>query len=136
MGQVVPSVKAPNLAREVVLGAGFPPSIPAHTVNSACASGNQAIVDVASEIFQGNAEIGIAGGAESLSDVPVLHSRNMARALVGASRAKTIGDRVRAFSALRLRDLAPEAPAIAEPSTGLTMGQSAEKMARENGITR
>jgi len=136
MGQVVPSVKAPNLAREVVLSAGLPPSVPAHTVNSACASANQAIVDVASEILQGNAEVGIAGGAESLSDVPILHSRNMARALVGASRAKSIGDRVRAFSSVRLRDLAPDAPAIAEPSTGLTMGQSAEKMARENGITR
>jgi len=136
MGQVVPSVKAPNLAREVVLGAGFPPSIPSHTVNAACASANQAIVDVASEILQGNAEIGIAGGAESLSDVPVLHSRNMARALVGASRAKSVRDRLRAFSSVRLRDLAPDAPAIAEPSTGLTMGQSAEKMARENGIRR
>ena len=91
---------------------------------------------MASEILQGNAEIGIAGGAESLSDVPILHSRNMARALVGASRAKSMGERVRAFSSVRLRDLAPDAPAIAEPSTGLTMGQSAEKMARENGITR
>jgi len=136
MGQVIPSVKAPNLAREVVLTAGMPPSIPAHTVNSACASANQAIVDVASEILQGNAEVGIAGGAESLSDVPILHSRNMARALAGASRAKSMGDRVRAFSSVRLRDLAPEAPAIAEPTTGLTMGQSAEKMARENGIAR
>jgi acetyl-CoA acyltransferase len=136
LGQVVPSVKAPNLAREVVLSAGLPASIPAHTVNSACASANQAIVDVASEILQGNAEIGIAGGAESLSDVPILHSRNMARALVSASRAKSMGDRLRAFSSVRLRDLAPDAPAIAEPSTGLTMGQSAEKMARENGITR
>jgi acetyl-CoA acyltransferase len=136
MGQVIPSVKAPNLAREVVLTAGMPPSVPAHTVNRACASANQAIVDVASEILQGNAEIGIAGGAESLSDVPILHSRNMARAFVAASRAKSMGERVRAFSSVRLRDLAPDAPAIAEPSTGLTMGQSAEKMARENGITR
>jgi acetyl-CoA acyltransferase len=136
MGQVIPSVKAPNLAREVVLTAGMPPSVPAHTVNRACASANQAIVDVASEILQGNAEIGIAGGAESLSDVPILHSRNMARAFVAASRAKSMGQRVRAFSSVRLRDLAPDAPAIAEPSTGLTMGQSAEKMARENGITR
>ncbi len=136
LGQVVPSIKAPNLAREVVLGCGLPPSVPAYTVNSACASGNRAIVDVASEILQGNAEIGIAGGAESLSDVPILHSKRMAQAFVGASRAKTMGDRVRAFSGVRLADLAPDAPAIAEPSTGLTMGQSAEKMARENGITR
>ena len=136
MGQVVPSIKAPNLAREVVLGAGLPAAVPAHTVNRACASANQAIVDVTSAILQGHVEVGIAGGAESLSDVPILHSKRMAQAFVGASRARSMGDRVRAFSGVRLRDLAPDAPAIAEPSTGLTMGQSAEKMARENGITR
>ncbi|HEV8253665.1 MAG TPA: acetyl-CoA C-acyltransferase FadI [Vicinamibacteria bacterium] len=136
MGQVIPSVKAPNLAREVVLGTGLPAEVPAHTVNRACASGTQAIAEVASEILAGHAEVGIAGGAESLSDVPVLHSKRMARALVEASRARSLQARLRAFAGVRPRDLAPEAPAIAEPSTGLTMGQSAEKMAKENGITR
>jgi acetyl-CoA acyltransferase len=136
MGQVIPSVKAPNLGREVVLGAGLPASVPGHTVNRACASASQAIADVASTILSGHAEAGIAGGAESLSDAPVLHSRNMARALAEASRAKGLVGRVSPFSRLRPRDLLPEAPAIAEPSTGLTMGQSAEKMAKENGISR
>jgi acetyl-CoA acyltransferase len=60
----------------------------------------------------------------------------MARALVEASRAKSLGARVKAFAGLRPRDLRPDTPAIAEPSTGLTMGQSAEKMAQENGVTR
>jgi acetyl-CoA acyltransferase len=136
MGQVIPSVKAPNLGREVVLGVGLPASVPAHTVNRACASANQAIVDVTEAILLGQAEVGIAGGAESLSDVPILHSKRMAQAVVEASRAKTMGARLKAFSGVRLADLAPDAPAIAEPSTGLTMGQSAEKMARENGISR
>lgn len=136
MGQVIPSVKAPNLAREVVLGTGLPVSTPAHTVNRACASSNQAIVDVASAILSGHAEVGIAGGAESLSDVPILHSRKMAQAFVEAARAKSLAARLRAFSRVRPRDLRPETPAIAEPSTGLTMGESAEKMAKENGISR
>jgi acetyl-CoA acyltransferase len=136
MGQVIPSVKAPNLAREVVLGTGLPAEVPAYTVNRACASAGQAIVDLAADILSGDAEMGIAGGAESLSDVPILHSRRMAQALVEASRAKSLGGRIKAFAHIRPRDLAPETPAIAEPSTGLTMGQSAEKMARENGITR
>jgi acetyl-CoA acyltransferase len=136
MGQVVPSVKAPNLAREVVLGTSLPASVPAHSVNRACASANQAIADVASTILMGHAAVGIAGGAESLSDVPILHSRPMAQALVAASRAKGLGARLAAFSGIRPRDLVPETPAIAEPSTGLSMGQSAEKMARENGISR
>ena len=136
MGQVIPSVKAPNLAREVVLRVGLPPAVPAHTVNRACASANEAIAEVASEIRAGHAQVGIAGGAESLSDVPILHSRTMARALVESSRSRGMGGRVRAFARVRPRDLVPDTPAIAEPSTGLTMGQSAEKMAKENGITR
>jgi acetyl-CoA acyltransferase len=136
MGQVIPSVKAPNLAREVVLGAGLPPAVPAHSVNRACASANQAVADVATWIKAGHAEAGIAGGAESLSDVPILHSKKMAQALVEASRAKSLFARLRIFARLRPRDLRPQTPAIAEPSTGLSMGQSAEKMARENGIGR
>jgi acetyl-CoA acyltransferase len=136
MGQVVSSIKAPNLAREVGLGVGLPKSVPAHTVNRACASANEAIAEVASEILLGHVDVGIAGGAESLSDVPILHSRGMARILMEAQRAKTLGGRVAAFAKVRPRDLVPDAPAIAEPSTGLTMGQSAEKMAQENGITR
>jgi len=136
MGQVIPSVLAPNLAREVGLGVGLPASVPAHSVNRACASSNQAIVDVVQAIQNGHAEVGIAGGAESLSDVPILHSRRMAQALLAASRARSLGERLRAFAGLRLRDLKPQTPAIAEPSTGLSMGQSAEKLAQENGITR
>jgi acetyl-CoA acyltransferase len=136
MGQVVPSVKAPNLAREVTLRTPLPRSVPAHTVNRACASANEAIAEVAAAILLGHADVGIAGGAESLSDVPILHSRRMARALVAAQKARSLGERLAILARLRPRDLVPDAPAIAEPSTGLTMGQSAEKMAKENGISR
>lgn len=136
MGQVVPSVKAPNLGREAALGAGLPKEVPASTVNRACASANQAIADVASAIQLGQADAGIGGGAESLSDVPILHSKRMARILIEAQKAKTLGARLKVLAKIRPRDLVPVAPAIAEPSTGLTMGQSAEKMAKENGITR
>ena len=136
LGQVIPSVKAPNLAREVALGAGLPKTVPAHTVNRACSSANEAIAEVAAEILLGHIDTGIAGGAESLSDVPILHSRRMARILMEAQKARSIGARLASFARVRPRDLVPEAPAIAEPSTGLTMGQSAEKMAKENGISR
>jgi acetyl-CoA acyltransferase len=136
MGQVVASVTAPNLGREAALGAGVPKSVPAHTVNRACASSNQAIADVTTSIQRGHADVGIAGGAESLSDVPILHSRRMAQILIEAQKARTLGARIRTLAKIRPRDLVPVAPAIAEPSTGLTMGQSAEKMAKENGISR
>jgi len=136
MGQVVPSVKEPNLAREVALRSSLPKTVPAYTVNRACASANEAIAELSSAILLGQAGAGIAGGAESLSDVPILHSRRMAQALVEAQKARSLGARLSAFARLRPRDLVPQSPAIAEPSTGLTMGQSAEKMAKENGISR
>ena len=122
MGQVVPSVKAPNLGREVVLRTPLPRSVPAHTVNRACASANEAIVEVVSAILLGQVDAGIAGGAESLSDVPILHSKRMSRALVEAQKARSLGERLGIFARLRPRDLVPQAPAIAEPSTGLDDG--------------
>ncbi|NOT09234.1 MAG: acetyl-CoA C-acyltransferase [Gemmatimonadales bacterium] len=136
VGQVIPSVLAPNVAREVSLLPQFPRTIPAYTLNRACASGAQAITNAHDQILFGHADVVLAGGAESLSDVPILHSRKMSQTLVAASKAKSLGERLALFAKLRLRDLAPVSPAIAEPSTGESMGQSAEKMAKENGITR
>ena len=136
MGTVLPSVTAPNLAREIALLPHFPRTVQAYTVGRACASANQAITDAADQIALGHAEIAIAGGAESLTQVPILHSRGMSDALVAASKAKTLSQRLAAFAALRPRDLVPITPAIAEPSTGETMGQSADKMAKLNGISR
>jgi acetyl-CoA acyltransferase len=135
-GNVIPSVKAPNIAREIILGTGLPTKIPGFTVGKACASANQAITSGADMIARGYADIVIAGGAESLSDVPILFSKNFSEALVTASKQKSVGGKLGAFSRIRPKDLAPDAPAIAESTTGLTMGESAEKMAKENGISR
>ncbi|HTK47917.1 MAG TPA: acetyl-CoA C-acyltransferase FadI [Gemmatimonadaceae bacterium] len=135
-GTVVPSVLAPNIAREVSLLPILPKGCQAYSVSRACASANQAITDAADQIALGHADVVIAGGAESLSNVPILHSRGMSEALVAASRAKSVGGRVRALSRVRPRDLVPVTPAIAEPSTGETMGESAEKMAKINAIPR
>ena len=135
-GTVVPSVRAPNIAREVALLPMLPKGIPAFTVSRACTSANQAITDAADQIALGHADVAIAGGAESLSNVPILHSRGFANALVGASKAKSVGGKLGALARIRPRDLIPITPAIAEPSTGETMGQSAEKMAKLNHIPR
>jgi acetyl-CoA acyltransferase len=135
-GQVVPSVLTPNVAREVSLLPQFPRTIPAHSLNRACASAAQAIAEGHAQIALGNAAVVIAGGTESLSDVPILHSRRFAALLVEASKARSIGARLGVLARVRPRDLVPVTPAIAEPSTGRTMGQSAEKMAQENGISR
>jgi acetyl-CoA acyltransferase len=135
-GNVIPSVKAPNIAREIILGTGLPRKIPAYTIGKACASANQAITSGADLIFRGYADTVIAGGAESLSDVPILFSRNFADVLIAASKQKSTMGKLGQFAKIRPKDLAPETPAIAESTTGLTMGESAEKMAKENGITR
>ncbi len=135
-GNVIPSVKAPNIAREVILGTGLPRSIPGYTVNKACSSSNQAITSAADMIYRGYADTVIAGGAESLSDIPILFSKNFSDALVTASKQKSVTGKLGAFTKIRPKDLAPDTPALAESTTGLTMGESAEKMAKENGISR
>ncbi|MFL5575962.1 MAG: acetyl-CoA C-acyltransferase FadI [Gemmatimonadaceae bacterium] len=135
-GTVIPSVQAPNIAREVSLMPMLPKGVEAFTVSRACASANQAITDAADQIVLGHYDVMIAGGAESLSNVPILHSRAFSDVLVTASKAKSLPQRLQAFARVRPKDLIPITPAIAEPTTGETMGQSAEKMAKVNHITR
>lgn len=135
-GTVVPSVLAPNIAREVSLLPHFPKGVQSFTVSRACASANQAITNAADQIVLGHADAMIAGGSESLSTVPILHSARFAESLMAASRAKSLGSRLTSLGRIRPRDLIPVTPAIAEPSTGETMGESAEKMAKINGISR
>jgi acetyl-CoA acyltransferase len=135
-GMVLPNVQSPNVAREVGLGAGISPKAPAFTVGRACASANQALTSGIETIARGYADVVVAGGVEVLSDVPMLLSKRLRRALMAASKARTLGQRAKALAGIRPRDLAPTTPAIAEPSTGESMGESAERMARENGISR
>ena len=135
-GNVTRPVQYSNLARELVLATGLPKSTPADTVTLACASACQAITDATNLIERGYADVVIAGGVEMLSNVPISLSPPLARALIGASQAKSMGGKLHSLRGLALADLPPVAPAIAETSTGLTMGQSAELMAKLNGIKR
>lgn len=135
-GTVVHSVKAPNIAREVSLEAGVPPEVPAFTVSRACASANQAITSAAERIALGHGDVVLAGGAESLTDIPIMVSDKLRDRLVTASKARSLGATIKAFSGFRPSELAPQTPAIAEYSTGESMGESAERMAKENGISR
>jgi acetyl-CoA acyltransferase len=135
-GTVVPSVVEPNIAREVSLLPLLPKGVQAYTVSRACASANQAITDAADQIALGHLDVAIAGGSESLSNIPILHSQRFAETLVLASKAKSLPARLRILARLRPRDFIPITPAIAEPTTGETMGQSAEKMAKLNAISR
>ena len=135
-GCVIPALHAPNLGREVVLRTSLPVDIPGTTVNLACASSNRAITFGAEAILSGEVGVVLAGGAESLSNVPIQFSRKAARVFTELAKAKTLPQRVGILGKLRPADLAPVAPAIAEYTTGMTMGESAEKMAKENDISR
>ncbi len=135
-GTVIPSVDRPNIAREVVFSAALPFRLSAYSVVRACASSNQAITDGAEKILLGLADTVVAGGAECLSDVPVRFSRKFARRLARLSKAKSAAERISVFRGLRPSELAPVPPAIVEYTTGFSMGESAEKMAKENGISR
>jgi acetyl-CoA acyltransferase len=135
-GQVIPTLTAPSIAREVVIAAGLPRKIEAFTVARACATSIQAMTTAANAIAVGEADVVIAGGTESMSDAPIFTSRPLAHALVAASKARSLPDKLKPFQRLKAKDLLPVPPAIAEYSTGQTMGESAEKMAKENGISR
>src|SRR5690349_2698972 len=127
-GNVTRPVHYSNLARELVLAANLPTATPADTVTLACASACQAITDATNLIERGYADVVIAGGVEMLSNVPISLSPPLARALVSASQARSLRQRLTSFTGLQMKDLPPVAPTISETSTGLSMGQSAELM--------
>jgi acetyl-CoA acyltransferase len=135
-GQVVPSIDAPNIAREIVLGTGMPTEVQAFSVSRACATSFQAMTSAAEAMLAGQCSVAVAGGADSVSDVPVTLSRPLVRALLEARDAPTLAAKVGALTKLSWRELLPVQPAAREPSTGLLMGESAEKMAKEAGIAR
>jgi acetyl-CoA acyltransferase len=92
-GVVVPVLAAPNLGREVVLRLGLPGTIEGCTVNLACASSNRAITAAAESILTGQASVVLVGGAESVSTVPILFSKNASRRFIELSKARSLGQK-------------------------------------------
>jgi len=134
-GTVVHNPHAPHIAREVGL-VTLPKTVTAATVSQACASSNQAITDGVNLIERGYADVVVAGGAESLSHIPITIKQSLAETLIATAKAKTLPARLTALARIRPKDLVPNFPQIAELSTGESMGQSAERIAKENGISR
>jgi acetyl-CoA acetyltransferase family protein len=125
-GIVVVDPRRPQFAREVAFESRLPSSTPAWTVTDNCITGTTAMMAIADSISRGRAEVGIAGGVESMSNPAVLFSPRASRIFVGLSNAKTIKDRIEILSRLRPKDLVPNAPGVVEPSTGLSMGEHTE----------
>jgi acetyl-CoA acyltransferase len=135
-GQVIPSSIVTFIGREMVLRSQLPRSVPAHTVARACATSIQAAAEATDQIALGHSDCTIVGGAESLSDAPVFVSRKLAQSLAEYVKARKLADRLRLLTELRIKDLVPVPPGLTEPTTGLSMGESAEKMAQVNAIPR
>ncbi|MBW3660914.1 MAG: hypothetical protein KY397_04695 [Gemmatimonadetes bacterium] len=135
-GIVIVDPRIPHLARDVVLRGALPDSVRALTITDNCISGASAVAIVHDAIVEGRCEVGIAGGVESMSNPPVLFSREASRVFLDVARAKTAADRARALARLRPKHLKPTVGDFEEPSTGLTMGEHCELMVKEWGIPR
>ncbi len=125
-----------NLMRECVLGTSLNAATPACDIQQACDTGIEAAIYIANKIALGQIDVGIAGGVDSTSNVPIVVSENLRKALLAANRAKTFGAKLKQFFKIRPKDLVPVVPAGGEPRTGLSMGQHTELTAKHYGITR
>ncbi|MDO3379490.1 acetyl-CoA C-acyltransferase [Geoalkalibacter halelectricus] len=135
-GRVIHDPRISNLAREIVFDLKLPAAIHAELVSNNCITGIHAVAAISTAIAGGQCDIGIAGGVESMSNPPVLFSREAGRLFVDAAMSKTLADRLKILAQLRPRHFKPRALGFKEPSTGLTMGEHAEISAKQWQITR
>lgn len=136
-GQVVPTLDWLNIAREVVLRSSLPKDIDAYSVSRACATSIQAMTSATEAILIGHHDAALVGGADSMSDVPLGVSRKLRDALLAMQKGRTPMEKLAALRGLAPADLVPPVPGFSrEPTTGEQMGEAAEKMAKENGISR
>lgn len=135
-GRVILDVELPNIAREIVLNSHLPDDVEAYSVSEACITSYRTTVNAAASIAAGNADVVIAGGVDTLSHAPVVVSDRLQATLNRLVDARSVGERAQLLSKLRPGDLLPQSPDLEEPSTGETMGEAAERMAKINGITR
>ena len=135
-GQVLPSIEAPNIAREIVLGTGMSPKTEAFSVSRACATSFQSAASATEAILAGAADVVVAGGADSASVVPITVSKKLSGMLLKLSKARSVPERLKLVAEIRPKDLVPKPPAVQEFSTGLSMGEHAEQMAKDWGIPR
>lgn len=137
MGAVIKHASEWNLAREAMLSSGLAPTTPGITTARACGTSLDNAILIANKIAAGQIEAGIAGGSDTTSDVPIVYSQRLRKRLLAVNRAKTPLEKVKtALRGFSLSELKPAFPGVAEPRTGMSMGEHCEKMAREWHIGR
>ncbi|MGH8143987.1 MAG: acetyl-CoA C-acetyltransferase [Steroidobacteraceae bacterium] len=135
-GAVIKYPKSFNLTREAVLSSGLDPHTPGMDLQRACGTSLEAAVLIANKIALGQIDAGIAAGVDDASDPPLVYPKSFQRLLLRSARARDTWQRLRPWAGLRLRDLKPQLPAVVEPRTGLSMGQSCELMVQRWQISR
>ena len=135
-GQAIPSLAEPNIAREIVLATTIPKDVDAFSVIRSCATSFQSLTSAAEAMLAGQASLAVVGGADSVSDIPLVLSMAVGRTLLEVTKVSSWAERFRLVTRLSSRDVFPLARALTEPSTGLTQGESAETMAKEAAIGR
>ncbi|MEI6105737.1 MAG: thiolase family protein [Opitutae bacterium] len=130
---------AANVSRVIALRAGVPESVPAITVSRNCASGFEAITQASDKAANGRGDIFLVGGAESMSNYPLLYNASAVKKYAALGKARTFGQKASALLAFRPADFAPRIAlmlGLTDPVCGLGMGQTAELLARDWQLTR
>ena len=135
-GAVIKHSKDYSLTRESVLGVGLDPQTPGLDLQRACGTSLEAAIAIGNKIALGQIEAGIAGGTDSISDAPIVYPRSYQQLLLASYRGRSAWQRLEPFFGLRPKHFRPVLPAVVEPRTGLSMGQSCEQMAKRWQITR
>jgi acetyl-CoA C-acetyltransferase len=125
-----------NLTRESVLGCGLALETPGLDLQRACGTSLEAAILLGNKIALGQIHCAIAGGVDTVSDPPVVFPRGFQQLLLRSYRGRTAAARMLPWFGLRPKYFRPVLPGIAEPRTGLSMGESTELMVKTWGITR
>jgi len=136
LGAVIKHSRDFNLARESTLSSGLAPETPAFDIQRACGTSLSASIIIGTKISTGLIDAGIAGGTDSISDVPLVYPDAYRTLLLESARGRTLGARVAPWLRLRPKHFKPIFPAVVEPRTGLSMGESMEVTAKEWHLTR
>src|SRR5712671_6715914 len=135
-GAVIKHTKDYNLTRECVLSAGLDPQTPGVDLQRACGTSLEAAILIGNKIALGQIDSGLAGGTDSISDAPIVYPRSYQQLLLQSFRGRNAWQRLSPWFGLRPRHFIPVLPAVVEPRTGLSMGQSTEIMAKAWQIGR
>jgi acetyl-CoA C-acetyltransferase len=135
-GAVIKHSRDYNLVRECVLASGLDPHTPGLDMQRACGTSLEATISIGNKIALGQIEAGMAGGTDSISDAPIVYPRSYQQLLLASYRGRSAWQRLSPWLGLRPKHFRPVLPAVVEPRTGLSMGQSAELMAKQWQVSR